>query len=163
MAHLKSLPSLKFVLDVHLAKLARHLRMVGLDSLWRSDYSDPELLKIAKEEGRVLLTRDRELHDMTPEPLRHYVLSTDPTQQLKDLLDHFSLWEYVHSHRGFLTRCLQCNSFILPARAEQLEERLPASVREQHDEFFFCPYCERIYWKGSHFDRMKAWVDQLQT
>lgn len=153
--------ALRFVLDVHLAKLARHLRMIGTDAAWRADFADPELARVSQEEGRILLTRDRALHDSHPPELRHFVLATDPTEQFKEVLTRFSLWEEARSHRGFLTRCLECNSTILPARGDQLVDRLPLQIRAAHSEFFLCPRCERIYWNGSHVDRMRVWIDGL--
>jgi uncharacterized protein with PIN domain len=153
----------RFVLDVHLGKLARHLRMVGLDSLWRDDYGDEELLSISKAENRILLTRDRELKDRADPVLSHYVDATDPERQLLEVVDHFELRSKVASGKGFLSLCLQCNSPILPAKPHQLVDRLPGHVRLEFDEFFLCPRCERIYWKGSHFDRMYERVQRLMS
>ena len=158
----------KFVLDVHLGKLARHLRMLGFDSLWHPDYQDDVLERTATEEGRVLLTRDRELHERTLLHTRgqtragsHYVQAIEPSEQLLEVLKTFSLVERVRSGQGFLTRCLECNSPILPTKAHHLTDRLPEHVLEQHQEFFLCPRCERIYWKGTHWDRMHEWVRKL--
>jgi uncharacterized protein with PIN domain len=153
-----------FILDVHLGKLARHLRMLGFDTAWDSgspDSSDPELLKRSREEGRILLTRDRLLHDSADPDLRHYVHATDPREQLIEVLDRFSLREDALSGRFFLSRCLDCNSPILPVRGDQLVDRLPGQVRLEHSQFFLCPRCERVYWKGSHFARMWEWVKKL--
>lgn len=161
MSNVSTLLPPKFVLDVHLGKLARHLRMVGLDSLWKDDYNDDELLEISTNENRVLLTRDRALHDRAKEGLRHYVQALDPELQLLEVLDRFNLQDRVRAGKGFLSRCLECNSAIIPVRPDQLEERLPAHVRSRYQEFFLCPRCERIYWKGSHFDRMRERVHRL--
>ncbi len=154
---------IKFVLDVQLGKLARQLRMVGFDTLWKDDYSDPELLEISKNEKRVLLTRDRELSEKADPALSHYVQATDPDAQLIEVADHFGLRPKISSMQGFLSRCLQCNSPILPVKAHQLEDRLPGHVRFQFNEFFLCPRCERVYWKGSHFDRMWERVQKLMS
>src|SRR4051812_16784614 len=105
-----------FVLDVHLGKLARHLRMLGLDALWQDDFTDPQLMEISEREGRVLLTRDRDLHDRTAVERRHYVQATEPGEQLLEVLTRFALLDYAREGRGFLTRCLQCNSPILPVK-----------------------------------------------
>lgn len=153
----------RFVLDVHLGKLARHLRMVGFDTLWKDDYMDPELLEISNTEHRILLTRDRELSEKADPSLVHYVHATDPDEQLVEVADRFDLREKISSMQGFLSRCLQCNSPILPAKPHQLEDRLPGHVRLQFNEFFLCPRCERVYWKGSHFDRMWEHVKSLMS
>jgi hypothetical protein len=153
----------RFVLDVHLGKLARHLRMVGFDTLWKDDYQDPELLEISRTENRVLLTRDRELVQKADPAFSHYVQAIDPDQQLIEVADVFELRSKIATMKGFLTRCLQCNSPILPVQAHQLEDRLPGHVRLQFNEFFLCPRCERVYWKGSHFDRMWERVQKLMA
>jgi uncharacterized protein with PIN domain len=148
----------RFVADVHLGKLARHLRMVGLDTLWREDFADAELARIAREEGRILLTRDRALHESVPPEQTHYVQATDPAEQLRETLARYELTDRAREGQGFLSRCLECNSPILPCQGHQLLDRLPPSVRLQHREFFLCARCERVYWKGSHYDRMLDWV-----
>jgi uncharacterized protein with PIN domain len=153
----------RFVLDVHLGKLARHLRMVGFDTLWKDDYSDPELLEISKAESRILLTRDRELFEKADPTLSHYVQATAPDEQLVEVADTFGLRSRISNMQGFLSRCLQCNSPILPVKPHQLEDRLPGHVRLQFNEFFLCPRCERVYWKGSHFDRMWERVQKLMS
>ncbi|MFL5813117.1 MAG: Mut7-C RNAse domain-containing protein [Bdellovibrionia bacterium] len=155
--------SYRFVLDVHLGKLARHLRMVGFDTLWKDDYTDPELLEISKTDDRILLTRDRALSESADPALCHYVKATDPDEQLIEIADHFDLRTKISSMQGFLSRCLQCNSPILPVKPHQLEDRLPGHVRLQFSEFFLCPRCERVYWKGSHFDRMWERVKLLMS
>jgi uncharacterized protein len=151
----------RFVLDVHLGKLARQLRMVGFDSLWRSDFSDEELLRIAVGEGRVLLTRDRALWESTPQELRHYVNAIEPGEQLREVLLAKGLVDTVRSGRGFLSRCLECNSVILPAKRHHVEHLVGAEMLARHQEFFLCPRCERVYWKGSHWERMAGWVKRI--
>lgn len=152
--------SARFVLDVHLARLARHLRMLGFDSLWRPDYEDPELKRLAHEEKRILLTRDRALHDQTDPALRHYVEATDPTAQLLEVLTRFDLLEQARTQKRFLTVCLECNSPILPVQPHHVHSRVPGDILASHDEFFLCPRCERVYWKGSHYDRMRDWISK---
>lgn len=135
--------------------------MLGFDSLWRHDFADAELKRLSITEQRYLLTRDRELAENADPLFTYYVQATDPNDQLKEVLEYFALLERVRSRRGFLTRCLECNHVILPVRGDQIAERIPAAVRQEHEEFFLCTYCERVYWKGSHFDRMQKWVEDL--
>ena len=156
--------SRSFVLDVYLGKLARHLRMLGFDSSWRDDYADPELLRISLEEGRVLLTRDHALHDQADPDRRHYVQAIEPGKQVLEVLQRFELVETVRSGKGFLSRCLECNTPILPVKGHHIHERVSAEILLKHQQFYFCQRCERVYWEGSHFDRMRKWVaDLLQS
>ncbi len=130
--------------------------MLGFDSLWSDDYEDSQLKKISEEEGRILLTRDRALAESTPSAYR--VDATDPEKQFREVLEKFGLTEQARAGEGFLTRCLQCNSLILPVKGHQIHERIPGHLLLEHQEFFLCPRCERVYWMGSHVDRMKKWV-----
>lgn len=135
--------------------------MVGFDTLWSQDFSDPELLKISNEKFRILLTRDRELYSLAAPERRHYVQATEPGEQLREVVEHFELTNQVIAHKGFLTRCLECNSPIVEVNGEKIRDRVPAHLLEEQKEFYLCPRCERVYWKGSHFDRMKSWVKKL--
>jgi uncharacterized protein with PIN domain len=149
----------RFVLDVHLGRLARHLRMLGIDALWRDDFEDSELQRIAREEERVLLTRDRALAEATEKS--HWVKATDHEEQLREVLTEFQLTPWALSGRGFLTRCLQCNSLILPVAGHQIHDRIPGHLLLEHQEFYLCTRCERVYWRGSHVDRMAQWVSRV--
>lgn len=136
--------------------------MVGLDSLWRPDYEDAVLRRIAREEGRVLLTRDRELNALAAkEATSHWVNATEPNAQFREVITQFELLDRTKQGIGFLTLCLECNSPILPAKAGHLTERVPAHVLEEHEDFFLCPRCERVYWQGTHFERMRQWVQDV--
>jgi uncharacterized protein len=160
--HASPLPSAglppHFVLDVHLGRLGRNLRITGLDALWRDDFGDDELLRISHDEQRVLLTRDRALFERAEPNRSHYVMAIDPGAQFREVISRFNLGAKIASGEGFLSRCLDCNSPILPVSAHQVADRLPGHVRLEFQEFFLCPRCERVFWKGSHFDRMREWL-----
>jgi len=99
----KPLRKTEFVLDVHLGKLARYLRFLGFDSLYRNDYSDDELAQISAEKKRILLTRDRNLLKRSVITHGYYVRSTDPRQQLAEIIRRFQL----SPPYPFLKRCIQ--------------------------------------------------------
>lgn len=137
--------------------------MVGFDALWSSEYTDPELLKISNEQFRILLTRDHALHNLASPDFKHYVKATEPGAQLREVLERFELKAQVMEHKGFLSRCLECNSPIVEVNGEKIQDRIPEHVFLEQKEFYFCPRCERVYWKGTHFERMKVWVKRLLT
>ncbi len=118
-------------------------------------------MKAALDDGRVLLTRDRALWERMPENLRHYVEALEPDQQLLEVLRRYDLVERVRSGAGFLSRCLQCNHVILPAKPHHVAHLVPGDILTRFDEFFFCSRCERVYWKGSHWERMLERVRSL--
>jgi len=150
------LRSLRFVLDVYLGRLAAYLRMAGFDALYGNQASDTELAGIVARERRVLLTRDRYLLMRTAVDRGYWVRSTEPKQQLLEVVQRFDL---AGSTRPF-TRCLHCNTILEEANRESVLERLPPSIRDKNT-FRLCPSCQRVYWAGSHHERMSQllrWV-----
>ena len=146
----------RFVLDGHLGRLARYLRLAGLDALWRADLGDAELARLATEERRILLTRDRGLLMRRAVSHGQWVRETDPRRQLAEVLRRFDL-------RGALApfrRCLCCNDPLVPVAKEAVAERLPPRVAERHDEYHLCPSCGRIYWRGTHCAPMERLLDE---
>jgi hypothetical protein len=149
---------LRFLLDVHLGRLAAYLRMAGFDALYCNQASDPELAKIVSSEGRVLLTRDRYLLMRTAVERGYWVRSTEPREQLLEVVRRFDL---AGSLRPF-TRCLECNTRLEEISREAVWERLPPAVRDK-DVFRICPGCQRVYWEGSHHERMSKLLDWVKA
>ena len=150
------LRELRFLLDVHVGRLAAYLRMAGFDALYSNQASDPELAAIVSREGRVLLTRDRYLLMRTAVDRGYWVRSTAPKQQLLEVVNRFDL---AGSMRPFL-RCLACNTILEEANRESVLGRLPSKVMNK-DVFRICLSCQRVYWEGSHHERMSKllrWV-----
>jgi hypothetical protein len=150
------LRALRFLLDVHVGRLAAYLRMAGFDALYSNQADDAELAGIVAREGRVLLTRDRYLLMRTAVERGYWVRSTQPKQQLLEVVKRFDL---AASMRPF-TRCLSCNTLLEDASRETILDRLPPKILEK-DAFRVCPGCQRVYWEGSHYERMSkllGWV-----
>lgn len=149
----------RFLLDVHLGRLAAYLRMLGFDTLYQSCFSDAELVRISAQEHRILLTRDRGLLKHRSINYGYWLRETDSRRQAAEIIDRFELSRWI---RPF-SRCMACNGMLEPVKKESVEQRLPARVAQLHEEFQRCLRCGRVYWKGSHYDRMLAWVEQLNT
>jgi hypothetical protein len=147
-----------FILDVHLGKLARLLRMVGLDCLYERDYSDEQIAAIAVAESRVVLTRDIPLLKRKALLWGYWLRSQHPEEQLTEVLAYFQLADKL---RPF-TRCLVCNGSLEVVDKRLVDDRLKPQTREAFNEFYHCTFCRRIYWKGSHFARMAGLVEQLR-
>jgi len=147
----------KFVLDVHLGKLAAYLRMLGFDTLYRSCYSDPELVRISANEHRILLTRDRGLLKHSAVTHGYWLRETDSTRQAAEIIHRFDLRRAMQP----FTRCMACNGILRSISKEQVSDRLPARTATLYDDFRECPECRRLYWKGSHYDRMRRWIEEL--
>jgi uncharacterized protein with PIN domain len=140
----------RFVADAHLGGLARLLRMAGFDTLYDNRYEDGEIERIAAEENRIVLTRDRELLKRRGVTHGCYIRSLKAEGQLRELVGRLDL---ASSLRPF-TLCLQCNAPLRPIDKALVEDRLPPSVRALHSEFSTCDICHGVFWKGSHWRRM---------
>jgi len=174
----RPLRQVRFVADNHLGKLAKYLRLLGFDSLYRNDYDDKELAQISVAERRILLTRDRDLLRRKEITHGYVVQATDPKQQLSEVVSSLDLSDVATP----FSRCLRCNDLLESVAREVVIERLPTSLREGYDnrraedkqestkyqalskssnEFHLCPTCQRVYWRGSHYERMKAFVETI--
>jgi uncharacterized protein with PIN domain len=147
----------RFVVDVHLGRLAAYLRMLGFDTLYRNDYQDEELARLAGSEERIVLSRDRGLLKRAAVVRGYAVRATSPRAQLEEVVRRFDLARLAAP----FTRCLACNTPLGGVEKDAVADRLPPGVRERHHEFLECPSCHRLYWKGTHYQRMKALVEKL--
>lgn len=146
----------RFVADAHLGGLARLLRMAGFDTLYDNGYDDAEIERIAGGDGRIVLTRDREL--LKRRSISHgcYVHALNPTAQLAEILARLDLAGRIRP----LSLCLECNVPLEPVAKAQVADRLPPSVREHHQRFSTCRVCRRLFWEGSHWRRMREKLAQ---
>lgn len=146
-----------FILDVHLGKLARLLRMAGFDTLYRNNMDDPEIISIAQHQDRIVLTRDRGILANKKVKRGHFVQSIHPHEQLKEIIDAFDL----SNHLNLLSRCMACNGVIDKVNKQEVEEQLMPGTRKNFEEFFRCSQCRKVYWKGSHYEKMLLVVQSL--
>jgi uncharacterized protein with PIN domain len=146
-----------FVLDVHLGKLARLLRMLGFDALYRRDYEDSEIVTLSVRECRVILTRDIGLLKHKVVTHGYWVRSTQPIQQAREVVRRFDLASQVRP----LTRCIPCNGVIAAVDKEEVLTQLPPRVASWHDAFYRCMSCGQVYWPGSHYDRMQETIARI--
>jgi hypothetical protein len=142
----------RFVLDVHLGALARRLRVLGVDTAYRRDADDAELVAWSAAERRVLLTQDRGLLRRRAVWCGGYVYGARPDDQLADVLDRFAPpldpW----------TRCTACNGLLEPAAKAAVEHLLQPGTRRSYDRFARCRRCGRLYWRGAHSVRLERLV-----
>jgi uncharacterized protein with PIN domain len=153
----KPLRQTRFVLDAHLGKLARLLRMLGFDSLYRQDFEDAEIVQLSVEERRIILTRDTELLKAGQVTHGYWVRSIQPDEQVREVLDRFDLCARVRPFR----RCMVCNSVITNIDKQSVLREIPRKVRELHEEFYRCSGCRKVYWKGTHYHDMMEQIQRL--
>jgi len=155
--HPRPLPVPRFVLDAHLGRLAAYLRMLGFNTLYRNDYSDQQLTEISANEGRILLTRDRGLLKRRQITYGHYIYEIQPRRQLAEVVRYFRLTSEVKP----FSRCIRCNGDIRPVSREEVLSKLPRRVAAGCHRFWHCPQCGKVYWEGTHVQRMRQMIDGL--
>ncbi len=147
----------KFLVDVNLGRLARYLRLIGFDTLYRNDYVDEELVEISCSDGRILLTRDRQLLKHARITHGCFVHNTKPLKQVDEVIKRLDL---VRSATPF-KRCIRCNGLLQPVEKSVIEGRLPPLTRKYYEVFWMCGDCSQVFWKGAHFGRMMELVEGL--
>lgn len=154
----KALRTTRFILDVHLGKLTSYLRMLGFDSLYRNNLKDKEIIRIAEQENRIILTRDKGILHNKKVTHGFYIPSDAPREQLKQVLRRFDLLENI---RPF-SRCMNCNGKLKKTAKNNIIEQLEENTRKYFHEFYRCDNCGKIYWKGNHYHKMLAWIQELK-
>jgi uncharacterized protein len=150
-------PHMRFILDTHLGRLAAYLRMLGFDSCYRNYFQDAELARISKHERRILLTRDRGLLKRSIVTHGYFVRSAHPQQQLVEVLRRFDLSGAIAPFR----RCLHCNALLHTVPKDLVSHRLLPKTKQYYEQFHVCRECDAIYWKGSHYQRMRKLIEQV--
>lgn len=156
---LRPLRTTRFVLDVHLGKLARYLRLLGFDTLYRNDYSDADLARLASAEQRILLTRDRDLLKRAMVTHGFFVRATDPRRQIEEVLDRLDLYRAIQPFQ----RCARCNGLLAAVSRCRVWERLPPKTRLYVEAFWECGQCGQLYWEGSHVPHIRRFIESLQA
>lgn len=147
----------KFFVDAMLGKLARWMRTLGYDALYEANIDDTALLLRAAIEARVVLTRDTLLMKRRLAKGRAvFIESEDVGAQLKQVTSLFPIEE-----EKLLTRCLRCNATLERIDWQMVEEKVPQYVLETQTDFSRCPACERVYWGGTHRERMMEDLKKL--
>ena len=143
---------MKFICDIMLGKLTKYLRMVGMDTSYSSSLSLSQIIAAAATEQRTVLTR--RTGQLLPEQQAssYFIQSNYPYEQLQDVISHFNL--QPDSSR-FFTRCLLCNELLTAMEKAAVAENVPDYVFSTVNEFARCPRCNKIYWKGTHFELIK--------
>jgi uncharacterized protein len=154
---LQGITERRFVLDVHLGTLARSLRMLGFNAVYGNHLRDKQITELAHAEQRIVLTRDVNLLKQKAIPVGYWLRSQQTEEQLGEVIRRFRLLNRI---RPF-SRCIVCNGLIAAIDKEAVQDQLPPKTKLYFQEFFRCQNCKRVYWKGSHYERMEELVKQL--
>lgn len=143
----------KFICDFMLGRLARWMRLLGLNTLYYNNPDDPSILHKALKEGRTILTRSKEL-----ERLENVVIikSENLDEQLKQIKEIIKI-------KTPLCRCPECNTPLSTVDKEEIRGKVPKYIYKIHNDFKRCPNCNRIYWKGTHYKEIKRKISELKS
>lgn len=159
--HLRAKPlrEPKFVCDVHLGKLAKKLRMLGFDVEYKTDSQDSDLIRISLNEKRTILTRDLGVLKRNEITHGYFIRSHQPQEQVKEVVSRFQLLSSIKE----FSRCIECNTILEKIDKEKVFTRLPEKVKERQNEFFMCKICNKIFWKGSHYENMLKELNDIRS
>lgn len=153
---------MKFVVDGMLGKVARWLRMLGYDTKYFNDMSDDEILKVASEEKRILLTKDYQffkkanIHGVRA----IFVEGETHIEKLANLSKQLNIKLEININ---YSRCPKCNAEIRPINKEAVKDKIPPSTYRIHNEFWVCSKCGQVYWKGSHWIKINSALNQAKA
>ncbi|UCC55709.1 MAG: Mut7-C ubiquitin/RNAse domain-containing protein [Gammaproteobacteria bacterium] len=148
----------RFVVDTHLGRLARYLRLLGFDSLYSNDFRDAEIARISSDQHRILLTRDRLLLHRSIITHGYFVREAEPLYQAGEVLHRFDMYRDIRPW----TRCTLCNGELEEVSKAAIEHRLEPRTQLYYTDFRICRDCSQLYWKGSHFRKMSKLIRQLR-
>lgn len=146
-----------FIADAHLGRLARDLRMLGFDVLYRNDFADDEIVRLGMQEERIVLTRDRDLLMRKMIARGCYLHATGSEEQFSEVMERYNLAIQVRP----LTRCLKCNGLLEAVARDAVARHLPARSGACQQHFHRCTACRQVYWEGAHVARMRRRIAAL--
>ncbi|MGC8770429.1 MAG: Mut7-C RNAse domain-containing protein [Brevinematia bacterium] len=148
---------LKFICDVHLGKLAKYLRILGFDCLYRNNLSDEEIINTGVKEKRIILTMDRGILKNGKVKFGALISNKKLKEQLIELNDRFQ----IYSKAKILSRCIICNKKLIKVNRKKASERFNYLKDKYYKDFLYCKECKRIYYKGSHYKKMLNFLENL--
>jgi uncharacterized protein with PIN domain len=152
---------MKFIVDSNVGRLARWLRIAGFDTIFINDLDDNRLVRLALSEGRVLLTKDTQI-------LKRRVVATgrlkvilieseEVKEQLRQVVKELNLVDEIKP----FTLCLECNQPLVHREKEEVEGLVPPYVFKTQTQYMQCPSCHRVYWRGTHWQRMSRELEKI--
>lgn len=147
-----------FIVDAQLGKLAKELRTLGFDSVYDKNFLEQTIIDLAAKKKAIILTRNIELLKNNKLQFGYWLRSQDPKEQTLEVIRYFALVDKIIP----FTRCRVCNGQILEVEKHQIVNQIPPLTNMQFEEFFQCQGCHKIYWKGSHYEKMEKYIDMLK-
>lgn len=147
----------RFILDVHLGKLARYLRMLGFDAAYEQDQDDAAIIDLSLQQQRVILTRDLGILKQNRVTHGYWLRHDEPGRQLREVLLALDLFRQLQP----FTRCMDCNGRIRLVDRKAVRGQISPNTFQQFQAFWQCRDCRKIYWRGSHYEGMLRQVNEI--
>jgi len=152
---------MKFIVDSNVGRLARWLRIAGFDTKFINDLDDNRLVRLALSEGRVLLTKDTQIlkrRMATTGRLKVILIESEEVkEQLRQVVKTLKLADEIKP----FTLCLECNQALVPKDKEEIKGLVPPYVFQTQTQYMQCPDCDRVYWRGTHWQRMSRELEKI--
>jgi hypothetical protein len=149
---------MKFIVDAMAGRLAKWMRILGIDTEYEKSGDMEKLLKRARSENRVILTRNLSFRKIRTEGVNIHFLSSEKTfYQLREIIEKFNLIKEIKP----FSRCSECNEILNDIKKEEVKGRVPFFVYQTQEHFSICPSCGRIYWSGTHRKAMEKRINQI--
>ncbi len=156
-----STPKPNFIVDSMLGNLAKKLRVLGYDSKYFSSIEDDKLILIAKNEKRMIITKDEQLTRKAEKQEIGFVLirGSDEVEQIMQINAKINLGTFVIDTNN--SRCILCNGNLQPVEKYRIIGKIPEGILEREKKFWMCDSCKKIYWEGTHFEKLQEFVTKL--
>lgn len=150
--------NIKFIADVMLGKLAKWLRILGFDVFYQNNIEDSKIIEISERENRIILSRDKKLISLAVKNSLEcvYIESDFVNQQLRQIFNIFK-----PNPINILTRCIKCNNLLKDVEKDEIEALVPNFIYNTHSKFSICRKCKKVYWKGSHINKIEDVIKKL--
>ena len=152
-----------FIVDAMLGNLAKKLRVLGYDSSYFSSIEDEKLLTIAKNEKRVILTKDEQLVKtaQNQEILAILIRGNDELEQIAQIHSKIKLEKFIIDTDN--SHCIICNGKLESIEKFRIINKIPEGVLEREEKFWMCVGCKKIYWQGTHFEKLQEFANKLNN
>jgi uncharacterized protein with PIN domain len=152
-----------FIVDAMLGNLAKKLRILGYDSKYFSSIEDDKIILIAKNEKRIILTKDEQLTKIAEKQNVSFVLirGNDESEQIIQINVKFKLNKFVIDTNN--SRCIACNGKLEAVEKFQVIGKIPEGVLEREEKFWMCDSCKKVYWEGTHFEKLQEFATKLNN
>jgi uncharacterized protein with PIN domain len=151
----------KFFVDAMLGNIAKKLRLMGFDSRYLSDIEDDELIKLAKNDKRFIISRDG---DLIRKALKIgiksiFIENKEEIEQFREIIKKLNM--KIIKINGEIARCPKCNSKTQSIVKKNIHKKIPIKVLEYNDKFWECKICDQIFWEGTHIKELQKFVGEL--